>query len=259
MTVYYIICFFIIGTIMGSFYNVVGDRIPNNKSIISPPSHCENCNHKLGVLELIPIFSFLLQGGKCKNCKIKLSIIYPLYEVCVGIAFAVCYIMFGFNWELLYALTFVSILVIIIISDCNYYIISDGVLIVGFVFLFIEKFCLCGLNETLFSLVDAIIAFGGMYLLKLVGDFIFKKETMGGGDIKLLFIFGFVLGYEMALISIVFGAIIGLPISLLVLCIKKNRVVPFGPFLTMAALNIFILKIDINMLFSFIEKILFIS
>ena len=69
MTLYYIICFFIIGTVMGSFYNVVGDRLPNNKSIVTPSSHCENCNHKLGVLELIPIFSFLLQGGKCKNCK----------------------------------------------------------------------------------------------------------------------------------------------------------------------------------------------
>ena len=100
---------------MGSFYNVVGDRLPNNKSIISPPSHCENCNHKLGGLELIPIFSFLLQGGKCKNCKIKLSIVYPLYEVVVGIAFAVCYMVFGISLELLYALTFVSILLIIIV------------------------------------------------------------------------------------------------------------------------------------------------
>ena len=65
MTIYYTISFLILGTIMGSFFNVVGDRLPNNKSIIYPPSHCENCNHRLGVLELIPIFSFLLQGGKC--------------------------------------------------------------------------------------------------------------------------------------------------------------------------------------------------
>lgn len=259
MTIYYIICFFILGTIMGSFYNVVGDRIPNNKSIITPPSHCENCNHKLGVLELIPIFSFLLQGGKCKNCKIKLSIVYPLYEMCVGIVFAVCYIIFGMELELLYALTFVSILLIIIISDCNYYVIPDGVLIFGFLFLLIEKLVISGVNTTLLSLVDALIAFVGMYSIKLLGDFIFKKETMGGGDIKLLFLFGFVLGYEMALISIVLGAIIGLPISLLVLYIKKNRVVPFGPFLTMAALNIFLLNIDINELFLFLEKILFIA
>ena len=259
MTIYYIICFFIIGTVMGSFYNVVGDRLPNNKSIVTPPSHCENCNHKLGVLELIPIFSFLLQGGKCKNCKIKLSIVYPLYEVAVGILFAVCYLIFGLNLELLYALTFVSILVIIIISDCNYYIISDGVLIVGLLFMIIEKIIMTDLNTTLFALLDGIIAFGGMYLLKIIGDFVFKKETMGGGDIKLLFVFGFALGWEMALISIVFGAIIGLPISLLVLYIKKNRVVPFGPFLVMAALNIFLLKIDLNTLFNFIEKILFIA
>lgn len=244
---------------MGSFYNVVGDRLPNNKSIISPPSHCENCNHKLGVLELIPIFSFLLQGGKCKNCKIKLSIVYPLYEVVVGIAFAVCYMVFGISLELLYALTFVSILLIIIISDCNYYIISDGVLIFGLLFLAIEKLIISGPYETLMSLVDGIIAFGGMYLIKILGDFIFKKETMGGGDIKLLFVFGFVLGYEMALMSIIFGSFIGLPVSLLVLYIKKNRVVPFGPFLTIAAMNIFLFNINMSSLFSFFENITFMA
>ena len=259
MVIYYMFCFFVIGAVMGSFYNVVGDRLPNNKSIISPPSHCENCNHELGVLELIPILSFLLQGGKCKNCKIKLSFVYPLYEIAVGVVFAVCYIIFGLNLELLYALTFVSVLLIIIISDCNYYIISDGVLIFGFLFLLIEKLFIVGSYETFLSLINAVIAFGGMYLLKLFGDFIFKKESMGGGDIKLLFLFGFVLGYEMALLSIVFGAVIGLPISLIVLYVKKNKVVPFGPFLTIAALNIFLLNIEIVEVFNFIENMLFIA
>ena len=243
MVIYYTISFLILGTIMGSFFNVVGDRLPNNKSIIYPPSHCENCNHRLGVLELIPIFSFLLQGGKCKNCKIKLSIIYPLYELCCGVAYAACYLKFGLTFELLYALTFISVLLIIIISDCNYYIISDGVLIFGFLFLLIEKIFIFGSYEAFISVIDAVISFCGMFALKLLGDFIFKKESMGGGDIKLMLIFGFVLGYKMALFSIVFGAVIGLPISILVLYIKKNRVVPFGPFLTMAALNIYLLGI----------------
>lgn len=259
MTIYYMICFFIIGTVMGSFYNVVGDRLPNNKSIVTPASHCENCNHKLGVLELIPIFSFLLQGGKCKKCKVKLSIVYPLYEICVGILFAVCYLIFGLNLELLYALTFVSMLAIIIISDCNYYIINDSVLIVGMIFLIIEKFFIDGGISLLYSLLDAVIAFGAMYLLKLIGDFAFKKETMGGGDIKLLFVLGFVLGWEMALLSIVLGAFIGLPISVLVLYIKKNRVVPFGPFLTLAALNIFLIQLNTNGFFYVMEKILLIK
>ena len=111
----------------------------------------------------------------------------------------------------------------------------------------------------LYSLLDAVIAFGAMYLLKLIGDFAFKKETMGGGDIKLLFVLGFVLGWEMALISIVLGAFIGLPISVLVLYIKKNRVVPFGPFLTLAALNIFLIQLNINGFFDVMEKILLIK
>lgn len=228
---------------MGSFFNVVGDRLPNNKSIITPPSHCENCNHRLGILELIPIVSFLLQGGKCKNCKIKISIVYPMYELCCGVSYAVCYLKFGLTWELLYALTFVSTLLIVIISDCNYYIISDGVIIFGFLFLLVEKVLIFGNREAFISVIDSAIAFCGMFLLKLIGDFIFKKESMGGGDIKLMLIFGFVLGYKMALLSVIFGAIIALPISLFVLYIKKNRIVPFGPFLTTAALNIYLIGI----------------
>ena len=69
MDVYYIVVFFILGTILGSFYNVVGDRLPNNESIVKPRSHCPKCQHILTPLELIPIFSYILQGGKCKNCK----------------------------------------------------------------------------------------------------------------------------------------------------------------------------------------------
>ena len=71
MELYYLIVFFIFGLIFGSFYNVVGYRLPNNMSLINPSSHCPKCNHKLGPFELIPVFSYLFQGGKCKNCKIK--------------------------------------------------------------------------------------------------------------------------------------------------------------------------------------------
>ena len=122
-------------------------------------------------------------------------------------------------------------------------IISDEVLVVFGIAIIIEQALIYGISTVPMMLVNGLISFGIMFLLKLFGDFLFKKESMGGGDIKLMLIFGFVLGYKMALFSIVFGAIIGLPISILVLYIKKNRVVPFGPFLTLAALNIYLLGI----------------
>ena len=83
--VVYSIMLFILGICFGSFFNVVGYRLPNNMSLAFPPSHCTNCNHKLGALELIPIFSYIFQGGKCKHCKEKISVFYPIFEFITGI------------------------------------------------------------------------------------------------------------------------------------------------------------------------------
>lgn len=254
MELYYIITFFIFGITLGSFYNVVGYRLPKGESIISPPSHCTNCNHQLTAIELIPIFSYILQGGKCKNCKVKISLFYPFFEFATGVLFVIAYLIFGLSIELFIALTFISMTLIIFISDYLYYIISDEVLIVSAILLMIEIFLLKGIDGLLVSLFNGAVAFGIMYLIKQLGDFIFKKESMGGGDIKLLFVFGLVLGWEMSLISIFLASFIGLPISIYMLATNpnKDRIIPFGPFLCSASLIILLLKIDINVIVNLI-------
>ena len=125
MEIYYAIVLFVFGTIFGSFYNVVGDRVADGKSIIYPPSHCPKCKHRLTPLELVPILSYLFQGGKCKNCKCKIPLFHPLYEIFVGVLFMFSYISFGFTGDLVIAITFVSMLAIIIVSDYYYMIIPD--------------------------------------------------------------------------------------------------------------------------------------
>ena len=97
MEVSIILSFFIVGTIFGSFYNVVGYRVPKGESLIYPSSHCTKCNHKLGMLELIPVLSFLFLGGKCKKCKDKISWFYPLFEFISGVLFALSYVVFGLH------------------------------------------------------------------------------------------------------------------------------------------------------------------
>ena len=130
MTVYYAIVFFMFGTIFGSFYNVVAWRLPRGESIVKPASHCPNCNHYLTPIELIPIISYLIQGRKCKNCKQKISPFYCLFETLTGVLFCLCYLKFGFTIDLFINLTFISMLLIIIISDYQTMIIPDEVLIV---------------------------------------------------------------------------------------------------------------------------------
>ncbi len=241
-------CFFLLGTILGSFYNVVGYRIPKGESILYPASHCPNCNHHLSPLELIPIFSFLFQRGKCKSCNQKISWFYPIFEFSCGILFALSYVSFGFTWELLIALTFCSMLIIVILSDYYYMIIPDEVLITFGLFLFIEHFCIYGLESFFLAIKDGILAFFFMFLLKKMGDFLFKEESMGGGDIKLLSLFGFVLGIEGAVVSIFLASIIGLPISLIYLKKKKDHIIPFGPFLSISAMILLLIHFDIHWL-----------
>lgn len=252
MEIYYTIVSFLFGAILGSFYNVVGYRLPKGESLIHPSSHCPNCNHKLGASELVPIFSFLFQKGRCKNCKQKISWFYPTFELASGLLFAISYQIFGPTIDLAIALIFISVLLIIIISDYQTMIIPDEVLIVGIIALAISTFLKSGINGLWIAALNGLIAFTIMFLLKKLGDFLFKKESMGGGDIKLMFLFGFALGWKMSIISIFLASFIGLPVSLLVLYYKKENVIPFGPFLSISAILILLTKID----FSFIINLL---
>ncbi len=249
MEVYYIGITFIFGLLFGSFFNVLGYRLPKEESIVFPASHCPYCNHKLSPLELIPIFSFLGLRGKCRACKRKISWIYPCFELFTGLLFAFSYYLYGFSIDFFIALTIVSTLMVVIISDLRFMIIPDEILIVGTALLFMCFFIKGGLSMCLTSFFNGFLAFLSMFLLKCFGDYLFKKESMGGGDIKLLFFFGFFLGWPMALISIFLASFIGLPISLYILIRKKTNMIPFGPFLSIAALILFFSGIEFKTLF----------
>jgi len=252
MNIILIISFFILGTIFGSFYNVVGYRVPKGESLIYPPSHCPKCQHRLKPFELIPILSFLFLKGKCHSCKAKISWFYPIFESFSGLTFALSYIIFGFSLECLFSIVFISMLLIIIISDYQTMIIPDIILIVFSFILIILKFFMSGIDEIGISLLHGLCAFMFMFSLKILGDFLFKKESMGGGDIKLLGVFGLVLGFPMSVISVFLAAIIALPISIIILKLKNNHEIPFGPFLAISAIIIFLSKIDISIILDFL-------
>ena len=237
---------FIIGIVFGSFYTLAVYRIPKGQDITHTRSYCPKCNHKLTFFELIPILSYVFQKGKSKKCHQKISLFYPIFEALTGILFVLSYLSYGLSYELIIVLTFISMMIIIVVSDYNYLIIPDSVLIIFGSLLLIEILLINGLNAALLALLDGILAFITMFLLKKLGDFIFKKESMGGGDIKLLFLFGMVLSYPIAILSIFVGSLIGLPIALLILYKKKDHVIPFGPFLAAGATLLLLLNIDIN-------------
>ena len=248
----YLVLFFILGSVMGSFYHVLATRLSKGLSIITPASHCEKCKHELKWYELIPIISYIIQGGKCRECKEKLPISYLLIEVCSGLLFAVCYHVFDLTYDLLIALVFVSSLIIIIISDIEYMIILDEVLIFAILAIIVIDLISIGLYKTSINIIAGTGAFITMYLIKKLGDLIFKQESLGGGDIKLMFLVGLVIGYPMSVCNIFFATFIAFPIALFLLISKKDNIIPFGPFLSMAAIILYIWGLTFTDIINFI-------
>ena len=248
----YSIMVFIIGTVFGSFYNVVGYRVPNKMSIVYPNSHCPNCNHKLKFYELIPIISYIFLGGKCKSCKERISLFYPFFEFLTGILFLLSYIVYGFSMKFIISITFISILLIVSISDIKYYIIPDEVLIIGIILILIELIINVFMNNNgvvngvILPILSGIGSFVTLYLFKIFGDHVFKKESLGGGDVKLLFLIGMVLGFDMSIVTIFLASFIALPVSVIGLIKDDNNIIPFGPYLSFAATIILLCKLNLE-------------
>lgn len=245
MNIIYIIYMFVIGTIMGSFFNVIGHRLSKNESAIKPRSHCEFCGHILAWYELIPIISFLIQGGKCRKCRTKLSWWYPLIEIITGLFFVGCYLYYGFTYDLLLALIISSVLIITCISDFNYLVILDEVLVVSSLAALVVIFLKEGFNGLIISLLSGLLMFFFMLMVKIVGDKAFKRESLGGGDIKLSLFIGLVLGYKLSFINLVLASFLALPVAFYYLVKLKDREVPFGPFLIISTFIIYIFSTQI--------------
>lgn len=251
MNLFYLIIFFIFGLAMGSFYAVIGYRIPREESFIKGHSHCDNCGHRLSFLDLFPILSYIILRGRCRYCKQKISSLSTWMEFFSGVLFALSYYVFGFSLELLIALGIVSLLVILSITDISYMIIPDEILIFFGAYFLIITFFQRGILNVLISIGSGIALFVIMYLIMVIGNAIFNKETLGGGDVKLMAVVGMVLTPITGIISIFLGSLLALPISFLLLLKKNQNLIPFGPFLLIAFAILYFMKIDDSIVLSY--------
>ena len=251
MDLIYLIIFFVFGLFMGSFYTVVGLRLPRGENFISNRSYCDSCYHPLSFLDMIPIFSYLFLKGRCRYCKNKIDSLSTYMELFTGILFALSYYVFGLSFEFVIALGVVSMLIILSVSDMSYMIIPDQVLIffTGYFLIVITIFK--GLFEAMVAILFGLILFSIMYLIMLLGNFLFKKESLGGGDIKMMFVFGLILSPITGILSIFLGSFLALPVSLLILKKKNQNLIPFGPFLLISLTFIYFTGINDKMIIDF--------
>ncbi len=244
MQISYIILFFIIGTYFGSFFTVVGLRLPKKENFVTSRSRCDECGHTLSLIEMVPIISYFMLGRKCRYCKSKIDSLSTYMEFFTGLLFAVSYYSFSFSTELVIALGIVSLLAIILVSDLNYLIIPDEVLIFFSIYFIIAQFFNVGLKGMLYHIGVGLFLFGVMYLIMIIGNKVYKKETLGGGDVKLMFLFGLILDPLLGVLTIFLGSFFALPMSLFLYFSNHEKVVPFGPFLLIACAFMYFVKLS---------------
>lgn len=236
---------FFLGLVVGSFLNVCIYRIPlPDVSIHSPRrSFCPECKEPINFYDNIPVLSYLLLRGRCRSCKAKISVIYPLVELVTAALFLFMFYHFGLTLELLLALIFVTLLIPISVIDAKHYIIPNVLIVTG---LILGSVIVCAIAYQradvwylLTRLIGAVAGLTVLWLIAVIGSAVLRKTAMGGGDLKLMALNGLFLGAwpELVMViafSAVSGAIVG---SALIISGQKSRQspIPYGPFLAGAA------------------------
>lgn len=244
---------FIFGAIIGSFLNVCIYRLARDKSIVSPPSSCPECNKPIQFYDNIPIVSYILLGGKCRNCESKISKRYPFIELLTAFLFLIFYRKLGLTFELFVTLLFVTLLIVIAFIDLDFQIIPDvlsiGGLIAGLALAIFRPMFLH--LDPKFGFLDALygVLIGGgiLFVIAYGYQLITKREGMGGGDIKLLAMIGAFCGFKGVLFSLVSSSFLGTMVGIPLMLINKKDTkyaIPFGPFLALGAV-IFVFEGDV--------------
>ncbi|MDD5432342.1 MAG: prepilin peptidase [Candidatus Omnitrophica bacterium] len=245
---------FLFGSIIGSFLNVCIHRMPLGESVVWPRSHCPQCKKRIPGYDNIPFLSFLFLGGKCRFCKKRISLRYPLVELLSAATFLTFYNIHGLSYEFFFYSIFVCALIIATFVDIKHRIIPDeisvGGIIIGFILSSVKGFSLAPLTWSWAplrnSLLGIIIGGGIIYLTGFLFDVVYFKllkkppiqgetESMGGGDVKLLAMIGAFLGWKLALITFFLAPFLGIIIGVYNLLLKKDHTIPYGPFLSIAA------------------------
>jgi len=225
----------IFGLVTGSFLNVCISRIPEEESVIFPPSHCPKCKTRLRPFDLIPVLSYLMLRGRCRYCKEKISMRYPIVEALTALLFLVFYVKAGFSIYYAALMVFSVLLVLISFIDIEHMIIPDFLMLIGIGLGIAYSIYAGNLTE---CLVGICFGFLFMFILGEAAKLVMKKEALGDGDIKFMVMLGANLGIERTLLSVfgasVLGAAVGITMILLNM-IKREDYIPFAPFLALGA------------------------
>ncbi len=237
----FIIIFIFLGMVVGSFLNVCGDRLPARESIVYPPSHCPECRRRLKAKDLVPVFSYLWLRGRCRYCQADIPRRLLWVEIGTGVLFGLAYWRFGLSLELLIALVYSCIFIVLLVIDLEHRLILNKVVY--------PSMALALLLSILFSLflpqveivpgiIQALVG-GAIGLVLFLLVVLVSRGGMGWGDVKMAALIGLVTGFPLIFVALLLAVLAGGLVAglLLALKIKRRReAVPFAPFLSLATI-----------------------
>jgi len=227
----------VFGALVGSFLNVCIFRLPKEESIVWPGSHCPHCKNAIKFYDNIPVVSYFLLRGRCRYCKGSISLQYPLVEGITALSSLFLIIKFGPSLSYLVYFAFVSALIVITVIDLYHQIIPDVISLPGIgvgllVSLIIPQITFSN------SLIGVLLGGGSLFLVATLYQWLFKREGMGGGDVKLLAMIGAFLGWKAVILTILLSSLIGSVTGITIMVLKGKNfkyAIPFGPFLSLGA------------------------
>ncbi|MHB8085537.1 MAG: prepilin peptidase [Dehalococcoidia bacterium] len=232
--------FFLMGISFGSFFNVVADRVPQRKSIVSPPSHCFQCGHPLESRDLIPVFSYIRLKGRCRYCGAGIPLRSMLVELTTGILFVMAWIVLGPQWQLPVALLYMSILIVLSITDLESGFLPGVVLypaiIIALVITLVKTFT--GLTPDIISAAIGFAGGFGLFFLIWCIARLFKKEAVGFGDAVLGGLIGIMVGFPLVVAAIYLAVLTGGLTAIILVVFRFRRLtepISFGLFLGLGA------------------------
>lgn len=227
----------VFGAVVGSFLNVCIYRIPEGKSLVLPPSSCPACGHPVRPYDNIPVLSYLILRGRCRDCGQKISPRYIAVELITAVMAVFLFRQFGLSLHFLFAFLFTAVLIVITFIDLEHGIIPDRITLPGIPLAVIVSVTVMGVSF-LDSILGMLLGGGLFYLIAVAYELIAKREGMGGGDIKLLAMLGAFFGWQSLVFILLVSSLLGSIVGIGIMVMKKEGMkyaVPFGPFLSVAA------------------------
>ncbi len=242
LKIFYSIVVFVFGAAIGSFLNVLIYRIPRNLSIVIPGSFCPHCKKPIKWYENIPVISFVFLKGRCSKCGALISFQYPLVELLTALLLLWSFNKYSLKIDFFFLSLFFIMLIIISGIDFTHQLIPDIISIPGIFLGMLYQF----LNHHfIFGLVGALFGGGLIFLIRVFGGWVYKKEVMGMGDVYLVALIGAFVGFPLIIPAIFIAALIGSIAGIIYLSITrkgKDNPIPFGPFLSVAGVIVVVFQ-----------------